>query len=254
MKGKGTTKKITRVSSPGNTSTATTDNSEPFVISDENKSAARKYRIFAVIAWLLAFGAEIGAIVLLNRPPVNTTWLIVLIIVGLVFVVTGSLLWKKANRLNPASEKDKFRFFVQNQLGVIIAILAFLPLVILIFNNKNLTGKQKTLTGIIAIAALVIASIVGIDFNPPSIEQYQEQTQEVKDLNNGVDHVYWTKSGRSYHLYSDCSYINTDRTDEIFEGTVVQARELKNITDLCDYCKRRALREKESVLPADTVN
>ncbi|MBP1669395.1 MAG: hypothetical protein H6Q21_1761, partial [Bacteroidetes bacterium] len=56
--------------------------------------------------------------------------------------------------------------------------------------------------------------------------------------------VYWTKSGTSYHLYQDCSYINTDRTDEIFEGTVAQARELKNITDLCDRCQNRAEKEK----------
>jgi hypothetical protein len=122
-------------------------------------------------------------------------------------------------------------------------------MIILIFTNKNLNGKQKGIVGVIAIVALVIASIVGIDFNPPSVEKYTEQTEEVKALNNGVDHVYWTKSGHSYHLYQDCSYINTDRTDEIFEGTVVQARELKNITDLCDRCANRA--KKEQALPEE---
>jgi hypothetical protein len=158
------------------------------------------------------------------------------------------LLWKKSNRFDPASEKDKVKFFIQNQLGLIISIVAFLPLVILIFTSRNLDGKQKGLVGAIAVVAMLIAGVTGIDFNPPSQEQYLEQTREVESLNNGVNHVNWTKSGRSYHLYQDCSYINTDRTDEIFEGTVAQARELKNITDLCDRCANRA--KKENALPA----
>ena len=65
------------------------------------------------------------------------TWLIVFIALDLIFVVIGSLLWKKANRLNPASEKNGFKFFVQNQLGLIIAVIAFLPIVIMVFTNKN---------------------------------------------------------------------------------------------------------------------
>ena len=170
-----------------------------------------------------------------------------LIVGALIFAVIGSLLWKKSNRLDPASEKDKVKYFVQNQLGLIIGIIAFLPLVILIFTNKNMSGNQKGLVGSIAVIALIIASMTGIDFNPPSIEQYLEQSEQVESLMSGVNHVYWTKSGKSYHLFQDCSYINTNRTTEIFEGTVVQARELKNITDLCDFCERRATRENDVV-------
>jgi len=162
----------------------------------------------------------------------------------LIFAVIGSMVWKKSNRLDPASEKEKVKFFIQNQLGALMGILAFLPLVILIFTNKNLSGKQKGLVGTIGIIALVVAGLTGIDYNPPSQEGYSVQTERVKSLNEGVDHVYWTKYGKSYHLYPDCSYINTDRTDEIFEGTVAQARELKNITDLCDRCAKRAEEEK----------
>lgn len=235
-------KKITRVEG-GETSSSLTGN-EKFILTGESKAKARNLRIIAVISWVIAIGFEVGTIFLLRKPPINTTWLIVLIVVILMFTVIGSLLWKKSNRLNPASEKEKFRFFVQNQLGLIISIIAFLPLVILIFTNKDLSGKQKGLVGTIGVIALLIAGLTGIDFNPPSIEEYAEQTREVEMLNDGVNHVYWTKSGRSYHLYQDCSYINTDRTVEIFEGTVSQARELKNITDLCDRCERRAHKEK----------
>ncbi len=241
MADKGTTKKITRVEGGDTPSSKET---KTFVPTEQSQSKATTFRILAVISWLLAIAAEVYAIILLRKPPVSTTWLIVLIAVALVFAIIGSVLWKKSNRLDPASEKDKFRFFVQNQLGAIISIIAFLPLVILIFTNKDLSGKQKGLVGTIAVVAMLAAGLVGVDFNPPSQEQYLEQTQEVESLNDGVNYVYWTKSGSSYHLFNDCSYINTDRTTEIFEGTVAQARELKNITDLCDRCRNRAKKEK----------
>jgi len=63
------------------------------------------------------------------------------------------------------------------------------------------------------------------------VEQYTEQTRQVEDLTGGKNYVYWTKSGKSYHLYNTCGYINGKRTDEIFEGTVAQAHEMKNITE-----------------------
>jgi hypothetical protein len=251
MPDKGTLKKVTQVQGGEAQSATTARESKPFVASDESKGRAKSLRLFAIISWIVAIGLEVGAILLLRKPPIKMTWLIVLIVADLVFAVIGNLLWKKANRFDPASEKDGFKFFVQNQLGAIIAVIAFLPLVILIFTNKDMKGKQKGIVGAVAVVALLIAGVTGIDFNPPSVEKYAEQTAQVEALNNGVNHVFWTKSGRSYHLYSDCSYINTDRTVEIFEGTVAQARELKNITDLCDRCKNRATKEKE--LPAETT-
>jgi hypothetical protein len=237
-----TSKKITRVE--GGESTTGSQGTRTFAPTPESKSKAGMFRVIAIIAWLIAIGGEIWAILLIKKPPVYTTYLILLIAVSLIFAVTGSLLWKKANRLDPASEKDRIRFFIQNQLGAIIGVLAFLPLVLFIFTDKNLSGKQKGLVGTIGVIALLIAGVTGVDFNPPSQEQYQEQTREVESLNDGINLVYWTKSGSSYHLFSDCSYINSDRTVEIFEGTVAQARELKNITDLCDRCENRAMKEK----------
>lgn len=246
-----TKKKVTRV---GDSSAAAPESKKSgFVASPESKSKARNLRIIAIIAWIIAIGCEVFAIIKLQEVPVSTTWLISLLVADLVFVVIGALLWKKANRLDPASKEDKFKFFIQNQLGLIIAIIAFLPLVILIFTNKNMDKKQKGLVGGIAVAALVIAGLFGVDFNPPSIEEYSEQTAEVEALNNGLNYVYWTKSGKSYHIFSDCSYINTDRTTEIFEGTVANARELKNITDLCNRCESRAIREKEALPEAETT-
>lgn len=251
-----TSKKITRIEDGDSQMGNPTSTQGTFTPSGESKRKAGTFRLIAIIAWIIAIAFEVWAIITLKKVPVNMTVLIVLIVADLIFAVAGSLLWKKANRLDPASIKDKFRFFVQNQLGAIMGVIAFLPLVILIFTNKNLSGKQKGLVGTIAVVALIIAGITGVDTNPPSQEEYAEQTQQVESLNNGVNHVYWTKSGKSYHLYQDCSYINTGRTNEIFEGSVAKARELKNITDLCDRCEGRAQKEKESlanpVVPEET--
>ena len=235
--------KITKVDDGG--LAPTTGEAKVFVASGESKAQARKLRLISLLAWVVAIGFEIGAIWMLGKPPINTTWLVVLIVADLLFAIIGSVLWKKSNRLDPASQQDKVRFFVQNQLGLIIAVIAFLPLVILVFTNKNLSGKQKGIVGTIAVAALVLAGVTGVDLNPPSVEQYSEQTKQVEALNQGANHVYWTKHGKSYHLYSDCSYITGDKTVEIFEGTVAKARELKNITDLCNRCQARATKAKE---------
>lgn len=243
MSDKGTKKKLTRVE--GGDAAAADREAKPFVAAPESKAKARKFRIFAILSWIVAIGLEVGAILLLQKPPVTMWLLIVLIVADLVFAVIGSLLWKKANRFDPASEKEKFRFFVQNQLGAIIAVIAFLPLVILIFTNKDLKGKQKGLVGAVAVVAMLIAGFVGVDFNPPSQEQYAQQIEQVKSL--GAEHVYWTKSGTRFHLYQDCQHINTRKTDEIFQGTVPQARELKNISELCKTCEARWKKEHVAV-------
>ena len=234
-------KKITKVEGGA---TASSGSGKTFVPTAEAKGKAIQLRVISGILWLLAIVAQVIAISMLFKPPVNMTWIIVLIVVDLVLAITGSILWKKSNRLDPASEKNKLMFFMQSQLGLVVAVIAFLPLVVFILTSKNLDGKQKGILGAIAGIALIIAGVAGTDFNPPSVEQYTEQTNRVEEL-TGTNHVFWTKSGTKYHLYSDCHAINSNRTDEIFEGTVAQARELKNITELCKFCENRA--EKESL-------
>ena len=241
-----TSKKVTKVTGGDDAPQKTT-----FVPTAEAKGKATQLRIFAVIAWVLAIGAQIGAISLLFKEPVSMMWIIILIVVDLIFAVIGALLWKKSNRLDPASEKNKFKFFMQSQLGLVVAVIAFLPLIIFILTSKNLDGKQKGILGGIAALALVIAGVVGTDFNPPSVEQYTEQTSRIEQLTGG-NSVYWTKSGTRYHIYDTCSHINTSRTDTIFNGTVANARELKNITELCKSCENKAEKARgltDDILP-----
>ena len=238
-----TSKKVTKISGGEDTPQKTT-----FVPTAEAKGKATQLRIFAIILWVLAIAAEAGAIFVLvkSAKPIETNiwiWMISLIVLDLILVIIGSQLWKKANRLDPASRKDSVKFFLQNQLGVIIAVIAFLPLVILIFTNKDLDGKQKGILGGIAVVALIVAGLASADFNPPSIEEYSEQTSRIEELTGG-NSVYWTHSGTKYHIYVDCQHINSNRTEEIFNGTVAQARELKNITELCKTCENKAVSVK----------
>jgi uncharacterized membrane protein len=216
-----------------------------FEASGESKAQAKQLRLFAVLAWILAIAGEIFAILKLIHNE-TLTWLIVVIVVILALAVTGSILWKKANRLDPASEKDKVKFFIQNQLGAIMGVLAFLPLVVLIFTNKNLSGKTKGIAGVVAVVALLIAGISGVDFNPPSIEKYTKeinaQTDSLKKINLGNDLVYWSKEGNKYHIYEDCQHIK-NRT-EVSQGTIKQSWESKGISELCLTCKKRAEKER----------
>ncbi len=215
-----------------------------FTASAESKASAKQLRLFAFLAWLIAIAGEIFAIVKLIHNE-TLTWLIVAIIVILALSIVGSVLWKKANRLDPTSQQDKARFFVQSQLGAIMSVLAFLPLVIFIFANKNIDGKTKGIAGAVAVIALVIAGITGIDFNPPSIEKYSKeinaQTDSVKQINMGNDLVYWTPEGNKYHLYKDCYHIKGHTG--LSQGTVKQAWESKKIAELCLTCEKRAMKE-----------
>ncbi|GHT66962.1 hypothetical protein AGMMS50239_29300 [Bacteroidia bacterium] len=243
-----TDKKVTRVGGDEPTPIQQQRTEKTFVPTPESKGRATQSRLIAGVLWFLGICAEIGAIAVLfkSAKPIETStwiWLITLIVVDLILVIIGSQIWKKANRLDPASEKESVKFFIQNQLGVIVSLIAFLPLVILIFINKDLSGKQKGIIGGIAAIALIIAGVTSADFNPPSVEQYTRQTNRVEEL-TGANDVFWTKSGTKYHLYNDCSHINSSRTDEIFEGTVAKARELKNITELCKTCENRAEKAK----------
>ncbi|HLS12786.1 MAG TPA: hypothetical protein VK050_11540 [Flavobacteriaceae bacterium] len=231
-----------------------------FQASAEAKGKAKQFRLFAFLAWFLAMAGQGFAIYkliyegLLTRLTEDNTLLItfiIVIVVILALAITGSTLWKKANRLDPASEKNKAKFFFQNQLGAIMNVLAFLPLVILIFMNKDADKKTKGIAGSIAVVALLIAGISGVDFAPPSIEKYTEeinaQTEVVKSLNHDQDNVYWTRAGNRYHIFKDCQHIVG--RDEINNGTTKESWEEKGISELCKTCESRAKRNLEAEIP-----
>lgn len=190
----------------------------------EAKGQATRFRLIAAALWALAIAGELfGIFSVLRRDPVNMVLLIGLIIVIGVLAIAGSLLWKKSNRLDPASRSDTVRFFVQNQLGAIVTVIAFLPLIAMIFLNKDMDKKQKSIAGGIGIVVLVIASLFGVDWNAPSVEQYDAESSKVVQI-TGQDLVFWTKAGNVFHLCKDVSAVNLEsKDDKIYSGTVADA-------------------------------
>ncbi len=211
------------------------------------KERGKKYRIFAILLWIVAIIFEVIGILRLQGV-INwfanlevSTFLIICIILDLVFFVPGSLLWKKANHIDPFSEKDKTKFWMLNNLGTLLSVLAFLPIIILVLTNKDLDKKSKTIVTAVAAIALVIAGVSSYDFNPISSEQLSRAEKEVMNVSGG-DTVYWAPHSKKYHVDPDCPAFSQSET--VYEGTVKQAFE-KGLTDPCRRCIPELEEEEE---------
>lgn len=154
---------------------AGTDVTKDWRASQGQESAATRLRIFAVLAWIVAIGGEAAGIYLLYHHQFDNGNLPLLIgiLVGIaIFAIVGSMLWKAANRHDPARQSETFKFFFQNQLGAIITLIAFLPLIVLILMDKDMDPKNKKIAGGIGAVLAVIATLMGVSYEPPSVEQY----------------------------------------------------------------------------------
>ena len=195
-------------------------------------AGAMERRIGAIICWVLAIVCEIFAICLytgkLEITFMKTTIaLVILIVVDLILVIIGSLLWKKANHIDPASKKNKLKFFLWNNMGVIACIVAFLPFIIVILTDtENKDPQMKKIAGIAAAIALVIGVLFSIEWSPISQEEKTAQVQY-------SEHVYYTQWGKKYHLYEDCSHINN--SDSKTEASVEEAIN-HGCNDVCKTC------------------
>ena len=194
---------------------------------------ATAYRAGAIGLWVLAIVFEVLAILTLlgklNVRFLPTLWgLIIFIVLDLACVIIGSQLWKKAHHIKPASDKNKVLFWLWTNMGVIVACVAFFPLIILILTNKEIDKKTKVIAVIVAIIALLIGGAASFDYNPVSQEQLIAAEEALGDEN-----VYWTQFGGVYHTHEDCYHLN--RTDTLITGTVEQAV-AKNKTRLCKNC------------------
>ena len=165
------------------------DVTKAWAATQDQKGASRRLRIFALLSWIVAIGGEGAGIYLLKQHKFDNGNLPLLIgiLVGIaVYAIAGSMLWKAANRHNPASKADTFRFFVQNQLGAIITLIAFLPLIVLIFMDKDMDPKNKQIAGGIGAVLAVLATLMGVNLKPPSVEQYtQDMNQCATQIKSG---------------------------------------------------------------------
>ncbi|MBQ6569137.1 MAG: APC family permease [Clostridia bacterium] len=205
-------------------------------VSNKDKSDATKYRVCAAVLWLAAIAFEVLA-VLIYCGKVTFTFMptmaqiIAALVLDLICVSAGSLLWKKANRIDPASEKNPVKFWLWNNMGLIVTAFAFVPFVVIALSDKNADKQTKTVAVVVAIIALLIGSLFGIDWNPVSIE---EKEAAMETLDGYV--VYWSPYGTVYHLDPDCGHLN--HTDTLTEGSVEQAIEA-NRTRLCKTCSNK---------------
>jgi hypothetical protein len=159
---------------------AETDVTSDWRATHDQKSAATRLRIFAALGWIIAIVGEVVGVVLLYQHKFDhgNLPLLIGILVGIaIFAIAGSLMWKAANKQDPASKADTARFFFQNQLGAIVTVIAFLPLLVLIFMDKDMDPKNKKIAGGVGVVVAIIATLMGVSYNPPSVEQY------TKDMN-----------------------------------------------------------------------
>ncbi len=192
-------------------------------------------RAAAIVLWVLAIACEIvGILALVGKISITfmstLTFIIALLVLDLIFVIVGSQFWKKANHIDPASKKNKVKFFLWNNMGVIVCIVAFLPYIILLLRDKKLDPKTRKIAVVAAIAALLIGGACSVDYNPVSQEEKEAAEQVI------TGDVFWTQFGKVYHTHEDCQALNG--SDSLYTGTVDAAIE-KNKTRLCSFCARK---------------
>ncbi len=213
----------------------------------------------AVILWILAIASEIFAIVLLtttndaliyglpfsNGGDTNALmyWFIGILVLDAIFCIIAALLWKKANRIKPSKSKNKLAKLIWDQLGVIMCLIAFIPIGILLLRNTD-KFDAKTKKILLAVVAILLVGSVGasIDYNPVSpgdeqnletlIESHYSEEDITRDADGNIV-VWWTKYGKSFHLDENCFHIADYETKT--SGTIAEAIEAGK-TDPCDNC------------------
>lgn len=247
-----------------NENTEEVDVTKAWSATQGQKGQAKKLRLFAALSWVVAIGTEIVGFVLIKKNTFDQgglALLIGLLVVIAIFAIAGSILWKKANRHDPASEKEPVKFFIQNQLGAIITLIAFVPLLLMIFLDKDMDPKTKKVAGSVGVVLAAIATFVfGADYNPVSQEQYTqdmnqcaaqikakepttacspavaEQAQDIAEdsaavaaATGGQDVVYWIapKNGaeKSPHplVFHLCKDLSEFKDKKVNSGSVTEA-------------------------------
>lgn len=199
--------------------------------------SALPFRIGAIVLWVLGLVCEVLAVLVMNGTlflpgPAASTWLVIFLVADLVLVVAGSQLWKHANHVAPASKENKVAYWVQTDLGVIIAAIAFAPIILLMLTNKDLDKGTKRVGTIVAAVALIAAVASGVDYHPATQED-RDQAEAGAAVLSDDGLAYWTPFGEVYHFNPDCQYIKNSGT--IYSGTVQDAIDAKR-TRGCSGC------------------
>ena len=201
-----------------------------------SNSNPKSLRIVAWVLWILAFACEVIAI-LAYVDKIHITFLptltaiIILLVLDFALVVAGAQFWKKANHIDPVSEANKLKFWLWNNMGVIVCCFAFIPFIIIALTDKNADPKTKKVASIVAAVALVLGVGLSYDWNPVSEEGLEQATQTLANTQ-----VYWTQYGKKYHTHEDCQYLN--RTDVLTAGSIDDAVAAGRST-ICSACAKK---------------
>ena len=202
-------------------------------------------RIGAVILWILALACEALAIAFIFEkiailPKIQPLYKAIgALVLDMILVIIGSQLWKKANHIDPASQKNAVKFWLWNNMGVLVAAVAFIPFIILLLTNKNADKKTKVIGTVVAAIFLAISGLASYDWNPISAEA-------VAAANAGQT-VYWTEHGKKFHIYDDCQAL--DRSETLITGSAQEAMDAGRGT-ICKFCEKRLAAEEPALLEA----
>ncbi|MCL1797359.1 MAG: hypothetical protein FWG24_03490 [Eggerthellaceae bacterium] len=209
---------------------------ETYVIPSGNPTTLRA---IAIALWVLAIVCEVvGILFILQKFDVanSTPFIIGALILDLILVVIGSFLWKRANKIDPPSEKNPVEFFIKTQLGAIVAVIAFFPILLFLLTDKNMDKKTKTWVSILAGVCLLAA--VGLSYEPnPISEEYLQQVmrENAESSDFGANHVKWSTNSRVYHTWEDCSALNRISENNLRDGTVDDAFDVNKVR-MCKLC------------------
>ena len=201
-----------------------------------DNSNPKTLRILAWVFWVMAFVFEVLAFLIFSgKLEINftstTVALIGALVLDLAMVILGAQFWKKANHIDPISEAKKAKFWLWNNMGVIVCCFAFIPFLILALTNKDADPKLKKIAVIAAAAALLIGGAASYDWNPVSEEGLAVAQQTLAGQT-----VYWTQYGKKYHTHEDCQHLN--RSDVLTAGTIDEAVAAGR-SSMCKTCASR---------------
>ena len=205
-------------------------------VSAAAKSSAKTKRILAVVFWVLAIACEVLAVlVFIGKIDLKfmsqMAQLIAFLVIDFILVVVGAQFWKQANHMDPVSEQNQVKFWLWNNMGVIVCCFAFIPfLIYVLFIDKEADPKMKKVASIVAAVALLLGIGISYDWNPVS-----EEGKAQAEATLGDTSVYWTQFGSVYHLDTECQHLN--RSSELFEGDVASAIAAGK-TRLCKTCAK----------------
>lgn len=215
--------------------------------SSGGKGSVKGLRIGAIILWVLALAAEVGAFFAFSYAMRNQALtfadlemqlLVGALILDAIFCIVAAQLWKKANRIRPNLSDSKLVRTLWHQLGVIMVLICFLPIgIFLLAKSDKLNKKTKTILIALLAALFLGAGAASVDYQQPSEAQVQQMQEEAQA--EAVGEVYWTKFGKSYHFDRNCPYIK-DKTPAaeggtLYAGTLDDAF-AANRWDPCDTC------------------